>query len=91
MNKALKQKQRDDDLAAVVATPEGRRFLTALLRELNGAPFGTGSNETIQRLAALRDKAVLLEQRIMRVAPESYRLLKAEQASDNLQEILLGE
>ena len=63
MNKALKQKQRDDDLAAVVATPEGRRFLAALLRELNGAPFGTGSNETIQRLAALRDKAVLLEQR----------------------------
>ena len=88
---ALRRKQRDDDLAAVVSSPAGRRFLVALLRDLDGGAFGSGSNETIQRLAALRDKAVLLEQRIARVAPEAYRLLKTEQVSDNLQEIQRGE
>ena len=91
VREALKQKQRDDDLAAVASTAAGRRFLIALLRDLNGGPFGTCSNETIQRLAAMRDRAVLLEQRLMRASPEGYRLLKAEQVGENLQEILLGE
>lgn len=88
---ALRQKQRDDDLAAVASTVAGRRFLIALLRDLNGGPFGSCSSETLQRLAVLRDKALLLEQRLMRVSPEGYRLLKAEQVGENLQEILLGE
>ena len=87
---ALAARQRDDDLASVAATPAGRCFLIALLDDLHGPIVGAASHETLIRFAALRDRAIVLEQRLAKLAPESYRLLKAEQVSEHILDIQTG-
>ncbi len=88
---AVRAKQRDDDLRAVLSTFEGRRVFAALLDDLHGGIFGERENDSMQRAAALHDKATLLERTFARVAPDAYRLLKSEQLSEHLLDTQLRE
>jgi hypothetical protein len=85
------RKQREDDLAALLETPFGRRFMLALLEELEGGEFGARSADSLLRAAVLRDKAVSLERRCAQASPEGYRLLKDEQVRETLAKIQLRE
>ena len=85
----LKAAQGEADLAEILALPAGRRFVIGVLDELSGGPLGAATADTLIRAAALRDKAILFERRIARIAPDAYRLLKAEQVGEHLLQIQL--
>lgn len=70
----LQRRRQDEDMAAVIRLPEGRRFLMGLLRRW-GAGLPVGGTEAER---TLRNEAEMLLGRIMRAAPQAGTAMLAE-------------
>lgn len=70
----LKRHRQDEDMAAVLRLPEGRRFLLELLLRW-GAGLPVGGTEAER---TLRNEAEMLLARIMRVVPQAGTEVLAE-------------
>ena len=88
-----RQQQRDNDVRAVLATPEGRRFLWWLLDDLCGlhsSAFG-GDMPVLTFLEGRRNVGVALMQHAQALAPDEYVLSLQEHVAAAKEEALHRE
>jgi hypothetical protein len=74
--------QRDSDLRVLMLSPAGRRFIRRLLDPMLGSSFVPGAPESTAFNEGRRSIALALLSEVQRVAPQSYALLRREEAEE---------
>lgn len=79
------ERQRQEDIKSVLATPAGRRFIWALLDERSGVfgpSFAGEAPHTTAYREGVRSVGIELVKELQRVSPGQYVLMVAEQLEE---------